>query len=206
MNALLKMLESQATPIDEIAAWLDAAGPAARLEHVFALDRAGQRALYRRAESSPPITLEHFVPHTISDVQPVNHKGRNTLPLPGKHRFFEKRFARPRNDSARPRLFGYNHAPSKKLLGPGYFVAESTHTKPSWLERGGIVVDYFQVPDGDVPNTWPRVIPNEQGLQRFVYKGTRDFMRRVSAHVSIGAAYKAEKALDHYFVLVRQDD
>jgi hypothetical protein len=27
----------------------------------------------------------------------------------------------------------------------------------------------------------------------------------VSAHVSIGAAYKGEKALDHYFVLVRQD-
>jgi hypothetical protein len=204
MNALLKMLASQDTRVDEIAAWLDAADPAARLEHVFALDRAGQRALYRRAESSPPITLEHFVPSTIDAVQPVHHKGKNTLPLPGKHRFFEKRFARPRD--GRERLFGYNHAPSKKLLGPGYFVAESALTKPNWLERGAIVVDYFQVPDGEVPGTWPPVIPNEQGLQRFVYKGTRDFMRRVSAHVSIGAAYKGEKALDHYFVLVRRDD
>ena len=29
-------------------------------------------------------------------------------------------------------------------------------------------------------------------------------MRKVSDRVSIGAAYKVEKALDHYFVLVRE--
>ena len=48
------------------------------------------------------------------------------------------------------------------------------------------------------------MVPNTQGLQRFVYHRTRDFMRGVSAHVSIGAAYKVEKSLDHYFVLVRE--
>lgn len=204
MNDLLKMLESRETQIGEIAALLDAADPATRIEHVFALGRSEQRALYQRAASSPVITLEHFVPQHLGAVQGVHHKGKNTLPLPGKHKFFEKRFARPRDGSAR--LFGYNHAPSKNLIGPGYFVAESTQSKPAWLERGGIVVDYFQVPDGEVPHSWPSVIPNEQGLQRFVYKGTRDYMRRVSAHVSIGAAFKGEKALDHYFVLVRQGD
>ena len=41
-------------------------------------------------------------------------------------------------------------------------------------------------------------------LSRFVYHHTRDFMRRVSRHVSIGAAYKDERPLDHYFVLCRQ--
>ena len=60
--------------------------------------------------------------------------------------------------------------------------------------------------DGAVPSDWPKVVPNTQGLQRFIYHGTRDFMRRVSQHVSIGAAYKGEKKLDHYFVLVRQDE
>ena len=103
------------------------------------------------------------------------------------------------------RLFGYNHAPSGKLVGPGYFVAVPTRGQPAWAERGPVVVDYFQVPDGPVPGEWPKVVPNSKGLQRFVYNGTRDFMRRVSAHVSIGAAHKGEKSLDHYFVLVRQD-
>jgi len=30
-------------------------------------------------------------------------------------------------------------------------------------------------------------------------------MLAVSCHVSIGAAHKGERALDHYFALVRQD-
>ena len=51
---------------------------------------------------------------------------------------------------------------------------------------------------------WPRVVDNHWRLQRFVYDETRDFMRSVSAHVSIGAAYKREKPLDHYFVLCRR--
>jgi hypothetical protein len=29
-------------------------------------------------------------------------------------------------------------------------------------------------------------------------------MRRVSAHVSIGAAFKRERPLDHYFILCRR--
>ena len=66
------------------------------------------------------------------------------------------------------------------------------------------MVDYFQIPDGPVPEGWPRVIPNTRGLQTFVYHRTRDFMRKVSKHVTIGAAYKVERPLDHYFVLCRQ--
>jgi len=88
--------------------------------------------------------------------------------------------------------------------GPGYFVAVPTASNPEWRSRGAIVVDYFQVPDGAVASGWPRVVPNTKGLQRFVYDRTRDFMRRVSKHVTIGAAFKVEKALDHYFVLVRE--
>ncbi len=188
--------------LPEISDWLDRASSSQRLEAAFELGRGGQRSLYRLAEAAQPITLEHFVPEEMNAVEPVHHRGRNTLPLPPKHRLFEKRFCRPRDGSAR--LFGYNQSPSRKLIGPGYFVARSTEKEPAWKSRGAIVVDYFQVPDGEVPTSWPEVVPNTKGLQRFVFKGTRDFMRRVSNHVSIGAAYKGEKALDHYFILVRE--
>jgi hypothetical protein len=203
MTMLQRMLESEHTNSDEIADWLDRAAPAERIEAAFALDRAGQRALFQRAGTAARIGLEHFVPRDVPDGRAVHHRGKNSLPLATKHKFFEKRFARPRDGS--PRLFGYNQAPSRKLIGPGYFVALSTSANPRWSERGAVVVDYYQVPDGEVPAAWPKVIPNSRGLQWFVYHRTRDFMRRVSQHVSIGAAYKGERALDQYFVLVRQD-
>jgi hypothetical protein len=203
MTTLRDMLASDGTGIAEIGAWLDGVTAPARLDAAFALDRGAQRELFKRARTGAPLTLEHFVPPEVAALRPVHHRGKNTLPLPRKHRFFEKRFCRPQDDSQR--LFGYNHAPSKGLVGPGYFVAHSTADQPAWTERGAIVVDYFQAPDGPVPAEWPKVVPNSHGLQRFVYAGTRDFMRRISAHVSIGAAYKGEKPLDHYFVLVRQD-
>jgi hypothetical protein len=41
------------------------------------------------------------------------------------------------------------------------------------------------------------------GLQTLVYHQTRDFMRRVSSHVTIGAAYKKERALNVHFILCR---
>jgi hypothetical protein len=67
-----------------------------------------------------------------------------------------------------------------------------------------VVVDYFEVPGGAVVDGWPRVVPNSRGLQRFVYHRTRDFLRAVSTHVSIGAAFKRDRPLDHYFVLCRR--
>ena len=146
--------------------------------------------------------MAHFVPDALPPLQAVNHQGRNTLPLPGQHRRFQKCFCRPQDRSER--LFGYNDAPSRGLIGPGYFVAIATAGQPDWEARGAIVVDYFQVPDAEVCADWPAVVPNTKGLQRFVYHRTRDFMRRVSEHVSIGAAYKGEKALDHYFTLCRR--
>jgi hypothetical protein len=198
---LLDLLEDELTGIEEIAAHLDRSAPQARAADVLALDRAGQRALYERAVRS--IDLEHFVPPRVAPQQTVRHRGRNTLPLPARLKLFEKRFSRPDDGSAR--LFGYNESPFKRSVGPGFFVAYATASRPAWSERGGVVVDYFQVPDGPVPDGWGEVVPNSRGLSRFVYDGTRDFMRVVSAHVSVGAAYKGEKKLDHYFVLVRED-
>lgn len=188
--------------IDAIAAHLDALSPEARLAETRNLNRAEQRRLYRTAEGAPPIDLAHFVPEVKGARAEVIHDGRNTLPLPSPLKLFQKRFCKP--EGGGDRLFGYNESPFKRTIGPGFYVAVPTAGKPAWEARGAVVVDYFQTPDGVVAEGWPEVVPNTKGLQRFVYHHTRDFMRRVSAHVSIGAAYKVEKALDHYFILCRQ--
>jgi hypothetical protein len=188
--------------IDAIAAFLDGLGHDARLAETRSLDRGLQRTLYRAAEKAAPITLDHFVAPEKGARTTVRHHGRNTLPLLPSLRLFEKRFAKP--DAGGARLFGYNESPFLGVIGPGFFVAVPTAGTPAWEARGAVVVDYFQIPDGPVPDAWPSVIPNTKGLQRFVYHRTRDFMRKVSEHVSIGAAYRVETALDHYFVLCRE--
>jgi hypothetical protein len=199
---LKALLSDESARIEEIASHLDAAAEEERVEALFALDRAGQRALFNKAESAAPLTLDDFVPPDRAPGHPVRHRGRNTLPFTPRHKLFKKCFCRPEDGT--PRLFGYNDAPSRGLIGPGYFVAVPTAPNPEWGARGAVVVDYFQVPDGKVADGWPAVLPNTKGLQRFVYHRTRDFMRRVSNFVTIGAAFRGEKALDHYFVLVRE--
>ncbi|MEO8702071.1 MAG: hypothetical protein ABI867_18655 [Kofleriaceae bacterium] len=198
MALLIELVRDPVVGIAAIAAHLDAVDAGERSAQALSLDRADQRLLYDKAAHAPAIELAHFVGDAIGE---VIHDGRNTLPLPALLRTFQKRFCRSTDPS---RVFGYNEGISRRVVGPGYFVAVPTAGRPAWTARGAIVVDYYQVPDGPVPAGWPRVVPNDHGLQRFVYRETRDFMRRVSSHVSIGAAYKAERPLDHYFVLCRR--
>jgi hypothetical protein len=199
---LKSLVLDTSTGIGAIAEALDKASPDERRDAALSLNRSEQRALFNKAGASQPLTLQDFVPADRRPLTQVRHFGRNTLPMMRRLQLFEKRFCRPEDGS--DRLFGYNQSPFIGTIGPGFFVAVKTNGHAGWPERGAVVVDYFQIPDGKVDSTWPPVIPNTQGLQKFVYHKTRDFMRRVSSHVSIGAAYKVEKALDHYFVLVRE--
>jgi hypothetical protein len=202
MTGLIDLIDDERAEIAAIGAYLDGLESKPRWRELKRLDRAHQRALYEKAAHARPIDFTHFV----GDAHPreeVIHDGVNTLPLPASWRRFQKRFCRPA-DSREPRLFGYNEGPTRRFIGPGFFVALPTADRPLWSARGGVVVDYFQVPDGEVADGWPRVVANDWRLQRFVYDQTRDFMRRVSQHVSIGAAFKREKPLDHYFVLCRR--
>lgn len=198
---LTELIRSPDATLEAVAAHLEALAHDARVEALAELGRGAQRRLYQLAEAAPAITRAHFVPDGTPPRTAVVHHGKNTLPIPGFTRF-QKVFALPEDGS--PRLFGYNRGRSEGIVGPGYFVAIDTAGKPEWEARGAVVVDYFQVPDGPVPEGWPRVRPNNEGLQVFVYNKTRDFMRRVSTHVSIGAAFKVENALDHYFTLCRE--
>ncbi len=187
--------------IAQIGAWLDGLPHADRLAASRSLDRGQQRRLYEKAAKAAPLTMDDFVPPSVGDRVEVIHFGRNTLPLPGSWKLFEKRFCRPAGGG--DRLFGYNESPTRGLIGPGFFVMVPTKGNPAWEARGSLVVDYFQVPDAPVVEGWPTVVPNTSGLQFFVYNKTRDFMRKVSTHLTIGAAYKVEDPLGHYFVLLR---
>ena len=198
--SLTYLIHRPAPSIEDIGAYLDRLSPDHRWHEVRQLGGADQSRLYELAADGPAIALEHFTPPDRPDLREVIHDGKNTLPA---FQTFQKRFTRPPN--ADRRLFGYNEGLTRPLLGPGYFVVHPTAGNPEWERRGAIVVDYFLTPDGPVAPGWPRVVPNSQGLQMLVYQGTRDFMRRVSHHVSIGAAYKGERQMGAFFTLCRQD-
>ncbi|NOY25802.1 MAG: hypothetical protein GXP62_07995 [Oligoflexia bacterium] len=199
----LSELVLSGTGIDRIAAFLDGLSPGQRLAQVQGSPRKMQPLLFDLAAHGAPLTLNDFVSPSTPAGQPVIHQGWNNLPLPA----FGRRFKKPmvRHPDHPDQLFGYNDSPFTPLIGPGYFIHTSTDHQPDWADRGGTVIDYFRVPDHDVPSTWPRVRPNSRGLQFFVYHKTRDFMRRVSAHVTIGAAYKKGQRIGAFFMLVRQD-
>lgn len=197
--SLLKMIQNKAE-ISKIADFLDSLSHEKRLEETRTLSRKNQEWLYQQSKESEPLQLSDFVPTEEPNVE-VIHYGRNTLPLPNSLKLFEKRFCRPQNREEA--LYGYNEGMTRPLIGPGYFVAKPCPEE--WEQLGSIVIDYFEVPDEPVVDGWPKVKHNNQGLQILVYHQTRDFMRRVSSNVTIGAAYKKDKPLGHYFILCRNE-
>ena len=201
-SALGRMILDPDVPIDAIAEFLDGSSSADRWKQVSKLGATEQRELYEKAAKSEPLELDFFVPADVDSLQPVRHKGRNTLPLVVlNHRFFAKVFTRTESGA----VCGFNDSPAGSIIGPGYFVVTPTERRLGWQHRGAVVVDYYQVPKKQqMPEGWPKVVSNAWGLQHFVYHHTRDFMRRVSKHVSIGAAYKNERPMDIYLTLCRQ--
>jgi hypothetical protein len=198
---LARLLRDPATPFDAIRDGLDALDHAGRLDAVTACGMAELGRLYALAEAAPPLDDAHFVLDR-GPLEPVPHDGWNSLPLPTAARRFQKVFCRP-EPGGDTRLFGYNEGQTRPWIGPGYF--QLVPTPSQWAPRGAWVVDYFKVPDGPVPAGWPKVVPNWWGPQVFVYAGTRDFMRRVSRHVSIGKPWATLGALPFCFALVRQE-
>lgn len=197
------LIRDPAVGIDVIAGGLAALPWTARRAALCTLSNADQGRLWHKAAASSPLGLNDLVATDVPDDTGVHHFGRNSLPLPEfLLRRFEKRFFRPSGVS--DRLHGYNAGASEWLFGPGYFVVRKADDRPEWAERGAIVVDYFQVPER-APEGFPAVVPNTTLRQRFIFGGTRDFLRRVGAGVSIGAAYKGETSLGTYFLLLAPD-
>jgi hypothetical protein len=173
-----------------LAHFLDNLEPDARQQQVRLLEARQQARLFEAAEGFRPVQLSDFVPTSTPPLQEVIHNGRNSLPV---LYLFEKRFCRP--EAAGEVLWGYNEWRFRSLVGPGYFVARQA----SELE---VVIDYYLVPPTK-PASWPTIRPNSAGLSRFIFYQTRDFMRGVSRHVTIGRATREGKPLNNWFVLVR---
>lgn len=176
-----------------LSAYLDKLSPAKRIREARQLSAKEQALLFDAAEGFLPLTVSHFVPESIPSMQQVIHYGRNSLPL---FKFFQKRFCRAEGEYVTPPLWGYNEQLLKPITGPGYFTARQSGPKE-------VVIDYFEVPPQQ-PSGWPRVLPNSAKLSRFIYYQTRDYMRGVSKHVSIGRASRNGKVMNNWFVLCRE--
>lgn len=180
--------------IESIAEALDQLSPEDRVVQSRSLGPKDQKKLWNLCEGRA-VTLEQIVPENRVG-QTVRHLGRNTLPA---FKIFEKRFMRASAEQVD--LWGYNEGPTRKLVGPGYFICRQSDQK----EIGSIVVDYEKLPT-EAPEGWPAIKPNEAGVSRLVYAYMHDYLRKVSEHVTIGRAYRKGKESPNYFTLCRWDE
>ncbi len=182
--------------IARISSALDEMDAASRLWTVLSIKPAEQATLWELFKDAAP-DADFFVPSGFDPLKEVIHHGKNTLPM---HNFFQKRFCRADDDSGE--LYGYNHQSWSGITGPGYFVAHSAEDEKE--PPSAYVIDYTRIPPKKA-ESWPTILPNEAKLGRFVYAGMKDYMRKVSEHVSIGRAHKKGKPMNAWFILCRED-
>lgn len=184
--------------LPRLAEVLDGLGHEGRLHTVRGWGKRTQARLFEALKGFRPATAEAFVPAGVPEGTPVVHWGKNTLPAFSD---FQKRFVKLPGVAD---LVGYNEGATRPLVGPGYYEAR--------IEDGECVVDYTRLPARGAEG-WPPVISNEARFGFLVWKGMVDFVRPLSAHVSVGRAAKvgrggdvrAAKAMDAWFCLVRED-
>jgi hypothetical protein len=177
-----------------LSAFLDGLDDATRAAVTVTMTPRQQARLYDAAKGFLPLTLESFVPQGVAPLEQVVHTGKNSIRFFSR---FEKIFCRPEPGS--DRLWGYNRNPRsiQGVTGPGYFVCYA-------IEDGEVLIDYCEVPPGK-PEAWPPILPNSAGFSRFIYNRTKDTMRGVSRHVTIGRAARDGKLMANWFVLCRRD-
>lgn len=188
--ALRELLSCRSPDPVNIARELDRLTHAERVLALQGMRRDQFSLLYARVEGFASMTLDALVPAQTPPLQPVRHIGRNSLPLFSS---FEKRFYRLGTKAA---VGGANFQSTSFATGPGYFTASPN------AEGTEIVIDYSQIPEL-APEGWPALSDNDHGLGRLVYGGMIDTLRKVSEHVSIGAAHRRGQPPSAYFVLCR---
>lgn len=181
--------------LERLTEILDGLGHEGRLHTASTWTKPQKEAIYEAAKGYRRIDLDFVVPSSVALLHEVIHDGHNTL---GLFSSFQKRFART-EDSDCP-VVGYNHQSMQVFTGPGYFCA----SLGTGEHEGELVLDHSKAPKVKAPN-WPDIQKNEGGLAGIVHGGTIDYLRGLSSHVSIGAAYRDGKHRGHWFVLVRRD-
>ena len=180
--------------IEEINLALDQLPDEDRVKQSRSLGPREQKLLWELCVGRS-VSLDQLVPATRTGTT-VRHLGRNTLPA---FKIFEKRFYRSSADELE--LIGYNEGPTRKLVGPGYFVCRVSDQP----DIGHIIIDYERLPE-TAPEGWPEIKSNEAGVSRLVYAHMHDYLRRVSEHITIGRAFRKGKESPNYFTLCRWDD
>ncbi len=195
ISATLDALTTPQIDRDEAAGRFEEATPRDRVEITESIDGKTQARLWDACEGRT-VTIAEMVPPDLEPLRPIIFHGKNSLPL---FTHFQKRFCR--SDDGQE-LWGYNHQPTTwlaPLTGPGYFVAYDSPDGP-----GSVAVDYTRIPTGK-PGEWPELHDNTYRLSRFIYNGMIDYLRRISDHLLIGRATKADQLLPNYFLLCRED-
>ncbi|MDP2304471.1 MAG: hypothetical protein Q8P18_00420 [Pseudomonadota bacterium] len=178
-------LPSLSDSLAPITAALDAHGHDERVNWMRGLGKKEQVALWKLADGRLVTTAELHGP----EGEIVIHEGQNSLPL---FSTFQKRVVKRGGV-----VQGYNHQSMGWLVGPGHFLvgeADAPH--------GGAHFSYLSVA-ASAPPEFPALQPNDTGLSTLVFAHMIDYLRRVSPHVIIGAAYKKGKATNDYFMLIR---
>jgi hypothetical protein len=194
----LAQLVRDSKEIDVIAAQLDGLDHAGRMQEISKLTRADQARLFELSAGRACSLATDFVPAGKPPLTEVIHWGYNSLAM---FRTFQKRFCWPAQPHVPKIAIGYNEQAMKFFTGPGFFVAREDTSESGVLT---VVVDYKLLPD-EKPESWPTILPNTARLSRFVYNGTRDWMWKVSRHVTIGRARRDAGWMDNWFVLCRED-
>ncbi len=179
----LPSLSDSLGPITEA---LDAATPDARVNWMRGLGKRELKALYALAEGGDALPLEHFCDDSGAIVR---HHGQNSLPV---FSTFEKRFCTRAGTTQ-----GYNHngALVSWFSGPGHFVARQDGEE--------VLFDYTVLPES-APDAFPALAGNDSGTAKLVFGGMVDRVRRVSAHCTIGTAFRNGKPENAWFMLVRE--
>jgi hypothetical protein len=180
--------------LERLAVVLDGLGHEGRVHAVHGWNGRLMAAIFDAAKGFLPIGLAFLVPDAVGVLTEVIHDGHNSLPA---FTSFQKRFTKLEDGT----FAGYNHNVGLAALpGPGYFVVK----EGSGAHDGELAIDYREVPKAK-PHGWPALAPNAGLLGSIVYGGMVDYLRRLSAHVSIGIATRGEASRGQFFVLVRQD-
>jgi hypothetical protein len=181
--------------LDRLAEVLDGLGHDGRCHTTRTWTKDQYAAIFEAAKGFRPIDLDFLVPSGTGVMVEVIHHGHNTLPMFTE---FQKRFVKL--DDGSDVLWGYNHQSMQLFTGPGYFGV----TKGDGEHEGELVIDYGKIPK-QKPASWPPISANDSGIAALVSGGMVDYLRALSSHVSIGAAFKNGAHRKQWFAMVRKD-
>lgn len=185
MTTLTELIRASASAAD-IAHHLDEQTAQERVRQGLACSARDLKRLYERVKGHARLEVTSFVPAVEAT---VTYELKNSLPI---FNVAQKRFFRP----ATGEVVGYNHTgPLLPLTGPGYFFVING-------DDGELVFDYTRLPVLRPPG-WPPVEPNTGLVAGPTYANMLDFVRFVSKHTVIGAAFRGGKPRNAYFLLTR---